>query len=102
MISHRIIGLAAALALLGGCSTVSDTASDVGGFLWPFGGDDEACGASMDRRRLESRDLRPSSDRRPTRNPRSASATASDVTDANFLALASSFANRCGDMPRWP
>lgn len=42
MISHRIIGLAAALALLGGCSTVSDTASDVGGFLWPFGGDDEA------------------------------------------------------------
>jgi len=37
----RPIALIAALALLAGCSTVGDAASDVGDALWPFGGGDD-------------------------------------------------------------
>jgi hypothetical protein len=71
--------------------------------VFAVGGDEATAPAqSMDRLRAPSVDLRPSSDRRPTRNPRNALATASDVFEMSFFALASSFANRCGVIPRWP
>mmetsp|Transcript_1555 Transcript_1555/g.5332 ORF Transcript_1555/g.5332 Transcript_1555/m.5332 type:complete len:207 (+) Transcript_1555:3484-4104(+) len=49
-----------------------------------------------------SSDFRPSRDRRPTRNPRNAFATASLAAACCFLATSPSLAYRCGFMPRWP